>query len=69
MLIYRGARAAELRLLAGMGRPTLAERVGSSKETIRSAENGTVQPRPELVKAIAEALGVDVAELYEESAA
>ena len=69
MLIYRGARAAELRIKKGLGRPSFAQLVGSTRETIRNAEEGFTQPRPELVKAIADALGVDIDELYEETAA
>jgi transcriptional regulator with XRE-family HTH domain len=53
------------RLDAGLSRGDLAQKSGVARITIYDAETGaSTQPRPKTVKALAEALGIEVAELY-----
>ena len=60
-------RAHHLRLITGLSRESLGRRAGISRESVRLIESGKVSPRPETVKAIAEALGVETSELYAEA--
>jgi transcriptional regulator with XRE-family HTH domain len=58
-----GRRLRELRLRAGLSQRRLAELVGSNREHIAKLERGLHAPRRERLQQLAEALGVDVAEL------
>lgn len=55
------------RLEAGLSRESLAAKAGVGRVTIFNAESGlSTQPRPEIVKALADALGLPVSDLYDE---
>jgi DNA-binding XRE family transcriptional regulator len=55
-----------LRTLAGLSRDELAIKASVRRETVRLIETGaTTHPRAKTVRAIAKALKVDIAELYE----
>lgn len=60
-----GKRLAELRQVAGLSQPELAEKSGISVGGIRGIEQGRRDPTWETVLALAEALGVSVAEFQE----
>lgn len=50
----------QARLEAGISQERLAQRIGSTKTTIQSAELGRSQPRASLIVAIADHLGIDL---------
>ncbi|ATH95885.1 helix-turn-helix domain-containing protein [Dermabacter jinjuensis] len=54
----RGDRLRKAREVAGLDQATLAERIGSSRRTVSSAENGEREPRRAVVMAWAMATGV-----------
>jgi DNA-binding XRE family transcriptional regulator len=56
------------RLEAGLSRDALAAPSKVSRVTIFMVETGRTVPRPETVKALADALGIAVADLYDEVA-
>ena len=66
-MVYLGAKAQRLRVLEGLTLVALADLVNTSAMTIRRAETGESTPGPATVVAIAEALGVNVAELYKDA--
>lgn len=52
----------------GLSRDKLASLSGVARVSIWNAERGVSQdPRPDTIKALADALGLDVADLYEET--
>jgi transcriptional regulator with XRE-family HTH domain len=53
-----------LRLQAGIGIEDLAAAAALSANTVRSAEKGSHQPRPRIMQALADALGVPLSELF-----
>ncbi len=67
-LIFQPEQAERCRVLAGLSRDELARRAGITRQALRSIETGDAVPRPPTVKALADALGVEVAELYVEGA-
>lgn len=60
---FRADRMRELRQRDGLSRADLALLARVSPETVRSAENGRCHPSARVVRALAEALTVPVAEL------
>lgn len=58
-----GRRAAEARRLAGLTQEQLAEQVGVSVQTVGRLERGEQAPPLARLEKIAEALGVDLADL------
>lgn len=55
------------RVEAGLSRDRLALMAGVGRVSVWNAERrGSESPRPETVKALADALGLPIAELYEE---
>jgi len=54
----------QLRLRAGLTQDQLAEKVGVNRVTISNWENGQ-GPRVSLMKPLADALGVTIAEVYD----
>lgn len=69
VLRFRHDEMRRIRTLAGLTPPMLAERAELSDEAIRQIEAGKVRPRESTVLRIAEALGIDTADLYETEAA
>lgn len=61
-----GLKIQELRKQKGMTQEDLAEKTGLSVRTIQRIESGEVDPRSYTLNQIAEALGVDLAELIKE---
>ena len=61
-----GIKIQELRKQKGMTQEDLAEKTGLSVRTIQRIESGEVDPRSYTLSQIAEALGVDLAELTKE---
>jgi len=55
------------RLDAGLSRDKLAQLADVGRVTVYMVESGKTSPRPETVKAFADALGLPVAELYAET--
>lgn len=55
----------EYRLKAGLTQGELAEAVGYDRSTVTKWENGSKEPLAITVKAIAIALNINVAQLYE----
>lgn len=55
----------EYRLKAGLTQGELAEAVGYDRSTVTKWENGSKEPLATTVKAIAIALNINVAQLYE----
>jgi transcriptional regulator with XRE-family HTH domain len=60
----KGGVLRRARLLAGLSMRELGERAGLNSETVRSVETGERLPYPATVKAIADALQIDMADLY-----
>ena len=56
-----GKRLRELREAAGLSRPELAARAGTTRSHLRKLEAGDHAPRPEMATRLAAALGVDEA--------
>lgn len=67
----RAAKACRIRWLryhAGLSALELADRAGVNVRTIFRIENGQTQPFPRTAKAIADVLGVEVADLFTQDA-
>jgi len=60
-----GERVAKLREAAGMTQANLAEEVGVATETISRLERGATIPSVARLDEVAEALGVEMADLFE----
>jgi transcriptional regulator with XRE-family HTH domain len=58
------ARLRQERRRLGLTQVELAGRAGVSRKTLRRAEQGDHAPRPDIAKAIADALGIDVLALW-----
>lgn len=65
---FRGEALTRARVFAGRSRTDLASAAGISAAGLRLIEKGETTPRPATAKALADALGIDVAELYGEGA-
>jgi len=63
---YKPRRLKEIRRLKGYSLTGLERESGVSADTISKIELGRREPHPGTVKKIAEALGVEVRELFEE---
>lgn len=59
-----GIRLKEVRTAAGLTQAELAERVGVSRKTVNTVENGVFIPSTVLALALARALGVKVEDLF-----
>ena len=59
-----GVRLKDVRTAAGLTQAELAERVGVSRKTINTVENGVFIPSTLLALKLAEALGVAVSDLF-----
>jgi transcriptional regulator with XRE-family HTH domain len=64
-----GANILRLREGKGLTQRELATRIGMDPIGISRWERGKTMPRPETVELVAEALGVDVGDIYVRSAA
>lgn len=62
-MIGRPQQITVLRQRAGLSRPELARRIGVTGEAIRLIEAGRRRPRERTVLAIANVLGVDLADI------
>lgn len=62
--MYERKRLKAARIAKGVTQTELAARIGVTAQTVSSFEKGTKEPKMEMVKRIAEALGISVAELY-----
>lgn len=62
--MYERKRLKAARIAKGVTQTELAERIGVTAQAVSSFEKGTKEPKMEMVKRIAEALGISVAELY-----
>lgn len=60
------AKIKEYREKAGLTQLQLAEVIGYDRSTVARWENGSLEPYASVVKAIAEALKISVAMLYDE---
>lgn len=63
-MTFDGPALKRHRVLAGKSRSDLAAASGLSEEAVRLIEMGRVTPRPSSAVALADALGVDVADLW-----
>ena len=59
-----GIRLKEVRTEAGLTQAELAERVGVSRKTVNTVENGVFTPSTTLALGLARALGVKVEDLF-----
>ena len=59
-----GIRLKEVRTAAGLTQAELAERVGVSRKTVNTVENGVFIPSTVLALGLARALGVKVEDLF-----
>src|SRR5687767_3095188 len=59
-----GQRVAGQRRLAGLTQAQLAEKVGTASETISRLETGAATPSLAKIGAVADALGIDLYELF-----
>lgn len=59
-----GIRLKEVRTEAGLTQAELAERVGVSRKTVNTVENGVFVPSTTLALGLARALGVKVEDLF-----
>ena len=59
-----GIRLKEVRTAAGLTQAELAERVGVSRKTVNTVENGVFTPSTTLALGLARALGVKVEDLF-----
>ena len=59
-----GIRLKEIRTAAGLTQAELAERVGVSRKTVNTVENGVFIPSTVLALGLARALGVKVEDLF-----
>lgn len=59
-----GIRLKEVRIAAGLTQAELAERVGVSRKTVNTVENGVFIPSTLLALGMARALGVKVEDLF-----
>lgn len=59
-----GIRLKEVRTAAGLTQAELAERVGVSRKTVNTVENGVFVPSTPLALGLARALGVKVEDLF-----
>lgn len=59
-----GARLKEVRTEAGLTQAELADRVGVSRKTVNTVENGVFVPSTLLALGLARALGVKVEDLF-----
>lgn len=62
--MYERKRLKAARIAKGVTQKELAARIGVTAQAVSSFEKGTKEPKMEMVKRIAEALGISVAELY-----
>lgn len=62
--MYERKRLKAARIAKGVTQTELAARIGLTAQAVSSFEKGTKEPKMEMVKRIAEALGISVAELY-----
>lgn len=62
--MYERKRLKAARIEKGVTQAELAARIGVTAQAVSSFEKGTKEPKMEMVKRIAEALGISVAELY-----
>lgn len=54
----------QLRIAVALTQDQLAEKVGVTRVTVSSWENGASQPRIQYIRPLAEALGVSISEVY-----
>ena len=59
-----GSRLSELRTAAGLTQAELADKVGVSRKTVNTVENGVFVPSTTLALSLARALGVTVEDLF-----
>ena len=59
-----GSRLKEARTKAGLTQAELAERIGVSRKTVNTVENGVFIPSTPLALGLARALGVKVEDLF-----
>ena len=62
--MYERKRLKAARIAKGVTQTELAARIGVTAQAVSSFEKGKKEPKMEMVKRIAEALGISVAELY-----
>lgn len=63
-----GTRIMQIRTRQNLTQKTLSERTGIATSYLSRVENRRLEPRPKTLRKIAEALGVPVAEFFEEGA-
>src|SRR5919202_1482169 len=61
-----GRKVRMLRTLKGWSQTKLAEEIGVGQDTISAIERGEHEPRASTLRKLANGLGVDIAELFEE---
>lgn len=66
---FSGSRLVEARECAGMRREEVALRVGRSVYTVASWERGDSTPTAKLIERLADVLGVDPGDLFEQAIA
>ncbi len=59
-----GSRLREVRTAAGLTQAELADKVGVSRKTVNTVENGVFVPSTTLALSLARALGVTVEDLF-----
>ena len=59
-----GSRLREVRSAAGLTQAELADKVGVSRKTVNTVENGVFVPSTTLALSLARALGVTVEDLF-----
>lgn len=64
-LTFRPEALEMARVDAGLTHTELARRAGVGRSSVYRAEKGRGKPHAQIVKAIADALGIDVTDLYE----
>lgn len=64
MLLGIGRRIAELRTSSGLSQQVVADRVNSTPQRLREVESGRHNPSVLTLRRIAEALGVEIVELF-----
>lgn len=63
-----GMNIRQARARIGLSQTALAERIGEDQPSISKWELGRAMPRPAALTALAGALGIEVAELFEDTA-
>ena len=62
-VVYIGDRLKDVRIRRALTQEELAARAGIGKNTVNRMERNLTEPRPSTLRKLAEALGVDPAEL------